>query len=236
MKKFFAGLAVLVVLATALSFAQVPSPSTIVGYIAPAQLNPPPALANVGGIVTSSGLVATVTGGVAFCQGQSTPVPSVTLTFPAGTAATPKLSLIVFNCFTDQVYAKGPVIAAGATGTASAVLFAAPPEIPINSVSAGASALTLTDARILSQWSSGITASGAQKQSSANSDYAGIKAASSGTMTYTFVNTWVSAPVCVVSDQTTAAALKAAVTTTTLTVTGATTTDSIAYVCVGNPN
>jgi hypothetical protein len=232
MKKFLASLVAVVALAAAISFAQVPSPSTIVGYIAPAQLNPPPALANVGGVVTSSGLVATVTGGVAFCNGQSTLMPSVTLTFTASGGK----SLIVFNCFTDQIYAKGPVIAAGATGTASAVLFAAPPEIPINTVTAGASTLTLVDARNLNQWSSGITAGSRTLQAAANSDYAGIKAASSGTMTYTFVNTWVAAPVCVASDQTTADALKVAVTTTTLTVTGATTTDSIAYVCVGNPN
>ena len=69
---------------------------------------------------------------------------------------------------------------------------------------------------------------------SSNSDVTGILTAVSGTATYTFVNTYASAPVCVVQDDTTIGSLLTkTVSTTTLTATTTGSTDHVSYVCVG---
>jgi hypothetical protein len=72
-------------------------------------------------------------------------------------------------------------------------------------------------------------------QVAANS-YAGTATLAGGTVTVTFPSPgYNSAPVCTASDTTSAAAIKTATTATTLIVTG-TGTDTVAYICAGNPN
>lgn len=65
-----------------------------------------------------------------------------------------------------------------------------------------------------------------------NTDLAGFITLSGGTGTYTFVATYASAPVCIATDTTAVAAVQATATTTVLTVNG-TSTDVIAYHCIG---
>lgn len=67
----------------------------------------------------------------------------------------------------------------------------------------------------------------------ANSDMAGTITLASGTGTYTFTQTYATAPTCIGTDTTAANAVKLAATTTVLTFTG-TTTDVINYVCVAH--
>ena len=78
--------------------------------------------------------------------------------------------------------------------------------------------------------------------SSGNRDNAGtctLSVSVPPTCTVNFALAWTTAPVCTASDQTSAAALKAAATTTSLTITGGTgaaASDKVAYQCQGNPN
>lgn len=64
-----------------------------------------------------------------------------------------------------------------------------------------------------------------------NTDLAGSVTLVAGAGTYTFKGTYTSAPFCVATDSTAAAATKASTSTTTLTLAG-TTTDVLRYVCV----
>jgi hypothetical protein len=74
----------------------------------------------------------------------------------------------------------------------------------------------------------------------AGSDVSGTIALTSGTpstATFTFTSPYSSAPVCVASDQTSASAIKVAPSTTNVVFTGPNSvTDTIAFICVGNPN
>jgi hypothetical protein len=65
-----------------------------------------------------------------------------------------------------------------------------------------------------------------------NQDMAGQLTLAGGTASYTFGQTYTSAPVCVATDTTAANAVKIAVTATALTITG-TGTDVIDYLCIG---
>jgi hypothetical protein len=210
----------------------------------------PTLVANAGALsVTnpaSNGIV-NIAAGQVFCfnggldsAGQS----SMTLVLPSSGVNT---YLLVYNCVSNLIYAKTAVTAPGGTpspnqpGIPGTFLAPIPQvEVPLalvvcNSTSCGNSGGTssITDQRPAPNFTVGHT-----NQAIASTDFAGTKAASAGTMTYTFTNAFISAPICVVSDQTSisSAGLKAATTTTTLTVTGATTTDVIAWVCVGAPN
>jgi hypothetical protein len=69
----------------------------------------------------------------------------------------------------------------------------------------------------------------------ANNDTAGVVTLSTGAGTHSFTTAYTSAPVCVCTDQTSAAAVQCSTSTTTLTVAG-TGSDAIAYMCLGNPN
>jgi hypothetical protein len=69
----------------------------------------------------------------------------------------------------------------------------------------------------------------------ANNDIAGVVTLSTGAGTHSFTTAYTAAPVCVCTDQTSAAAVQCSTSTTTLTVAG-TGSDAIAYVCIGNPN
>jgi hypothetical protein len=82
----------------------------------------------------------------------------------------------------------------------------------------------------------GFVGTGAPKiasGSASNTDVNGILTLAAGTVTYTFVNTYSSAPICFSKDNTTPAnATVEVVTTTTLTITG-TGTDDVKYICIG---
>jgi len=69
----------------------------------------------------------------------------------------------------------------------------------------------------------------------ANNDLAGVVTLSTGAGTHSFTTAYTAAPVCVCTDQTSAAAVQCSTSTATLTVAG-TGSDAIAYVCIGNPN
>lgn len=72
-------------------------------------------------------------------------------------------------------------------------------------------------------------------QYAAAGDLAGTKTLSGGAGTVTFAAAYTAAPVCACTDQTAANAVKCSTSTSALTIAG-TTTDVIAYVCIGNPN
>jgi Pectate lyase superfamily protein len=72
-------------------------------------------------------------------------------------------------------------------------------------------------------------------QGAANT-FAGTVAETGGTATVTFPTAYNSAPVCVANDTSAIATVRVQTTTTTLTVSQSSGTDTIMYVCVGNPN
>lgn len=221
--------------------------SSIVGYTQSANyLGPTSAqMATVGGVVSNpSGLIAQVSAGSAFCQGSEEEVPQTQITLLANTTY-----LIVFNCTTQQVYAKTAVTGPGSPSTSSgtyvnapgipnSVLFAAYPEIPINTAVAGASSLSLTDARIPAQWSVG-TPTGAHLLTGATTNDVGGRCTLGTNCAITFAIPYQVAPACVATDTTAIDATKAVTSggppVTTLTITG-NGTDVIAWMCVGDPN
>lgn len=95
-----------------------------------------------------------------------------------------------------------------------------------------AKSLTLSDSLVTPS----ISTSGSNPSfitgTASNSDIAGQLTLSSGSASYTFANTYTSAPICVATDTTAANAIQISVTTTTLTLTG-TGTDVLNYICVG---
>jgi hypothetical protein len=72
-------------------------------------------------------------------------------------------------------------------------------------------------------------------QGAANT-FAGTVALASGTATVTFPTAYNSAPVCTANDTSAIATVRVQTTTTALTLTQSSGTDTIAYICVGNPN
>jgi hypothetical protein len=66
--------------------------------------------------------------------------------------------------------------------------------------------------------------------------FAGSVALASGTATVTFPTAYNSAPVCTANDTSAIATVRVQTTATTLTLTQSLGTDTIAYICVGNPN
>lgn len=66
-----------------------------------------------------------------------------------------------------------------------------------------------------------------------NRDLVGVKALVGGTTTFTFLNTYATAPVCTTQDRTTPANASNASTTTTVLTLNGTGTDSIGWICVG---
>jgi hypothetical protein len=72
-------------------------------------------------------------------------------------------------------------------------------------------------------------------QGSANT-FAGTVAETGGTATVTFPTAYNSAPVCVANDTSAVATVRVQTTATTLTVSQSSGTDTIMYMCVGNPN
>jgi hypothetical protein len=66
--------------------------------------------------------------------------------------------------------------------------------------------------------------------------FAGSVALASGTATVTFPTAYNSAPVCTANDTSAIATVRVQTTATALTLTQASGTDTIMYVCVGNPN
>jgi hypothetical protein len=66
--------------------------------------------------------------------------------------------------------------------------------------------------------------------------FAGTVALSGGTATVTFPTAFSSAPVCVATDQTAIAAIKIVPSATNVVITESSGTDTIAWICVGNPN
>lgn len=203
-------------------------------YLAPASLT------GAGGLVTGSSLVATIaTGGVYCPSGAVQIIPQSQITFPASSGT----YLIYHDCTFGRVAAKlgvvGPGSPVGQPGVPNTILTPGPTQIALATVVVNASTLTITDARVISVMAQGISVGQHLLNTIANGDLAGSKAAVSGTMTVTFSNAYKSAPVCLAMDFTTPAdnaALVPTTSTTALTVTGATTTDVIKYVCAGNPN
>ncbi len=72
-------------------------------------------------------------------------------------------------------------------------------------------------------------------QGAANT-FAGTVALASGTATVTFPTAYTSAPVCTANDTSAIATVRVQTTATALTLTQSSGTDTIAYICVGNPN
>jgi hypothetical protein len=72
-------------------------------------------------------------------------------------------------------------------------------------------------------------------QGAANT-FAGSVALASGTATVTFPTAYNSAPVCTANDTSAIATVRVQTTATTLTLTQSSGTDTIMYMCVGNPN
>jgi hypothetical protein len=72
-------------------------------------------------------------------------------------------------------------------------------------------------------------------QGAANT-FAGTVALVTGTATVTFPTAYNSAPVCVANDSSAVATVRVQTTATALTLTQSSGTDTIMYVCVGNPN
>jgi hypothetical protein len=72
-------------------------------------------------------------------------------------------------------------------------------------------------------------------QGAANT-FAGTVALASGTATVTFPTGYNSAPVCVANDTSAIATVRVQTTATTLTLSQSSGTDTIMYMCVGNPN
>lgn len=72
-------------------------------------------------------------------------------------------------------------------------------------------------------------------QGAANT-FAGSAALTAGTVTVTFPTAYNSAPVCTANDTSAIATVRVQTTATTLTLTQASGTDTIMYICVGNPN
>ena len=79
-----------------------------------------------------------------------------------------------------------------------------------------------------------LTVSGGLATGAGNTDLAGLLTASAGTANYSFTDTYTTAPVCIVQDDTLISSLlSVTVSTTTLTVTTTGATDLVAYHCIG---
>jgi hypothetical protein len=215
-------------------------PTLPFGYVAPTNYLAPTVTTNAGGVVTnSSGLTIQVTGGTFYCNGTNHGIAPSSFLLLANTTYG-----VVLNCATDTAYAKTSVVAPGSTaGTAQnptpgvnfALVFT-PGEIPLAKVVCGATTCaTITDLRVANFVSPGSTLGAHINSPVANGDAVFTVTLSGGTATKTFTTAYGSAPVCVGTDQTAAAAVKIAPTTTTAVVTG-TSTDVIAVGCFGNPN
>ena len=70
-----------------------------------------------------------------------------------------------------------------------------------------------------------------QTNTTSNTDLAGFGTMTAGTFTYSFLGTWISAPICVATDTAAANAVRVQTSTSTLTITG-TSGDTVNYVCV----
>jgi hypothetical protein len=208
------------------------------------------------GAVTNpaSNFVINIAGGPAYFNGAITHIGQSTMTLSASNTY-----LIVWNGLAESLYAKQAVTGPGSSGTTvgvpTSLLFAVPGvEIPLATVVCNATACgnggngSITDARPLSAFPAGLYVGGHLNQASAGTTSAGAgtmtatagicTAAAATTCVVTFSAAFQAVPVCMVTDQTTAAngALKALPTTTNLTITTASSSDVFSYVCVGNPN
>jgi hypothetical protein len=210
------------------------------GYVGAYNYLAPTVTTNAGGVVTnSSGTTIVITGGSFVCNGTSEGiVPSQFVLRVNSTYA------VVLNCATKSVYAELQVLGPGSapgtfqnpTPTPNFQLVINPGEIPLAKVVCGASTCaTITDLRTAGNISPGSNLGPHINSSVANGDAIFTVTLSGGTATKTFTTAYGSAPVCVGTDQTAAAAVKIAPTTTTAVVTG-TTTDVISVACFGNPN
>jgi hypothetical protein len=70
----------------------------------------------------------------------------------------------------------------------------------------------------------------------ASGQFAGTVALVAGAATVTFPTPFSSAPVCVATDQTAIAAIKIVPSATNVVLTESSGTDTIAWICIGNPN
>jgi len=175
--------------------------------------------------------------------------------------------LLVWNGVNEQLYVKQAVTGPGSPSASSgtfvnvpgqpnASLFAVPGvEVPLNTIVCGTTNCgntangSLTDVRPLSAFPAGLYVGGHLNQAAAGTTAAGAgtmqssagvcTASSATTCVVTFSATFQAVPVCMVTDQTTAAngILKALPTTATLTITDSnSSSDTFSYICVGNPN
>lgn len=204
------------------------------GTVYPTNYAGPTSLTGSGLVGTSSGLVLTITPGGYFCQnGRVLTYPGMQFTLLANTSY-----LVVANCGTGYIYAKtgkvGPGSAVGQPGVPNTILQAQGLELPIISAVAGASTLTLVDARVLSNLLGGLSLGAHAGSSIANGDTTGTCTLGTSCVV-TFNLAYQHAPSCVATDTTAAAATKVVTTTTTATFTG-TGTDVLNYICFGNPN
>lgn len=69
-------------------------------------------------------------------------------------------------------------------------------------------------------------------ETASNTDLNGTLTLSGGTASFSFLNTYLTAPICTATDNTAVNAVQVTVTTTTLTITG-TGTDVVSYICIG---
>lgn len=219
--------------------------STVVGQVLGVNYTAPTTLATIGGsglVTNPSGLIAQVAAGPIICGSVTADIPPLQMTLLANTSY-----IIVYNCSANQVYARtgvvGPGSATGSPGVPNTILVPSASEVPLATVVAGASSLTVTDARVPALFPPGESNGNHLLTPAANSDTSGSATLASGTKTVTFTTAWQSAPICVVTWNgsgtfTTGASLKAVTTTTTLVITSSTGTDTavVNYVCAGNPN
>lgn len=235
--------------------------ATVVGATTPVNQFPQTVATGLAGAVTnpSSNFVVNVAGGPIYFAGNIQTIAQSTLTLPASST-----NLLVWNGQTEQLYAKQAVTGPGSNGTSALngpgfptqLLFADPTrgELALATVVCNATACgnggngTITDNRALANFPAGLYVGGHLNQASAGTTSAGAgtmtasagicTASSATTCVVTFSQAFQATPVCMVTDQTTAAngALKALPTTTNLTITTTSSSDTFSYICVGNPN
>lgn len=232
------------------SGAQIGGWATIPGGVTPVNQFQNSSATGLAGAVTNpaSNFIVQVAGGPVYYGGNIQTIAQAQLTLSAS-----QTYMIVWNGLREQLYAKQAVTGPGSNGTnaingpgaPTSLLFADPNqgEIALATVACNATACgnggngTITDNRSLANFPAGTYVAGHVNTAKSNSDVSGTCTLAANTCTVTFANAFQSAPVCVVTDQTTPQLVKAAPTASNVVITdtvGA--TDVVAYACFGNPN
>ena len=230
--------------------------STVVGQVVGQNQFPQSVATGLAGAVTNpaSNFIINIAGGPVYFNGATTWIAQSTMTLAANNTY-----LIVWNGSQESLYAKQAVTGPGSSGTSvgipTSLLFAIPNlEIPLATVVCGSTNCgntangTITDARPLSAFPAGVYVGGHLNQAAAGTTSAGAgtgtamagicTASAATTCVVTFSQAYQATPVCNVTDQTTSAnnALHVTPATGSLTITATSSSDTFAWMCVGNPN